>query len=80
MTLDSSPFFSYQDMEVYLSEMVVNKKISCLIDRLDKVVHFTKTKTPNEVLDEWSYNTDRLMHHINQVSHLVAKELVVHGV
>ncbi|TPP66385.1 26S proteasome non-ATPase regulatory subunit [Fasciola gigantica] len=65
--------------EQYLSEMVVNKTIIAKIDRLEGVVHFTETKTPTEVLNDWSYNTRSLMTLINQATHLINKERVLHA-
>lgn len=59
--------------------MVVNKTVIAKIDRLEGVVHFTETKTPTEILNDWSYNTRSLMTLINQATHLINKERVLHA-
>ncbi|XP_018645855.1 proteasome regulatory subunit-related [Schistosoma mansoni] len=66
--------------EEYLSKLVVNKTIYAKIDRLEGVVHFIAKKMPTEVLNDWSYNTRNLMALINQTTHLINKERMIHGV
>ncbi|CAH8660683.1 unnamed protein product [Heterobilharzia americana] len=66
--------------EEYLSKLVVNKTVYAKIDRLEGVVHFTSKKLPTEVLNDWSYNARNLMALINQTTHLINKERMVHGV
>nr|CAH8875842.1 unnamed protein product [Trichobilharzia regenti] len=66
--------------EEYLSNLVVSKTVYAKIDRLEGVVHFTSKKMPKEVLNDWSYNTRNLMALINQTSHLINKERMIHGV
>ncbi|CAH8824826.1 unnamed protein product [Trichobilharzia szidati] len=66
--------------EEYLSNLVVSKTVYAKIDRLEGVVHFTSKKMPTEVLNDWSYNTRNLMALINQTTHLINKERMIHGV
>ncbi|KAF6776850.1 hypothetical protein AHF37_03969 [Paragonimus kellicotti] len=68
-----------EQTEKYLSDLVVNKTITAKIDRLEGIVHFTVTKTPTEILNDWSYNTKCLMNLINQSTHLINKERVLHA-
>ncbi|VDO69789.1 unnamed protein product [Schistosoma mattheei] len=63
-----------------MSKLVVNKTIYAKIDRLEGVVHFIAKKVPTEVLNDWSYNTRNLMALINQTTHLINKERMIHGV
>ncbi|OON13734.1 PCI domain protein [Opisthorchis viverrini] len=68
-----------EQAEKYLSELVVGKTITAKIDRLEGIVHFTVPKTPTEILNDWSYNTKCLMTLINQATHLINKERVLHS-
>lgn len=68
-----------EQAEKYLSELVVNKTITAKIDRLEGIVHFTVPKTPTEILNDWSHNTKCLMTLINQATHLINKERVLHS-
>ncbi|TGZ67496.1 hypothetical protein CRM22_004765 [Opisthorchis felineus] len=69
-----------EQAEKYLSELVVGKTITAKIDRLQGIVHFTVPKTPTEILNDWSYNTKCLMTLINQATHLINKERVLHSI
>ncbi|CAL8101086.1 unnamed protein product [Calicophoron daubneyi] len=65
--------------EKYLSDLVVSKTVVAKIDRLEGVVHFIETKTPIEILNDWSHNADCLMTLINQATHLINKERMIHA-
>jgi len=72
--LDLSP----QETEDVLSTLVVNKTVWAKIDRLAGLVTFTAYKDPNEVLNDWSSNINKLMQQICQINHLINKEEMVH--
>jgi len=72
--LDLSP----QETEDTLSTLVVNKTVWAKIDRLAGLVTFTAYKDPNEVLNDWSSNINKLMQQICQINHLINKEEMVH--
>nr|VZI37498.1 unnamed protein product [Spirometra erinaceieuropaei] len=68
------------EAEKYLSNLVVKKTVQAKIDRLDAVVRFTEKKLATDVLNDWSHNINSLMSLINQTTHLINKERMVHAV
>lgn len=42
------------------------------------MITFAQVKDPNEVLNEWSSNIDKLMHLVNKVDHIINKEQMIH--
>lgn len=58
--------------------MVVEKSVQAKIDRPSGVVEFSVTKSVNEVLNEWSFGLDSLMKLVNNTTHLINKEQMVH--
>ncbi|CAH8603679.1 unnamed protein product [Dicrocoelium dendriticum] len=68
-----------EQTEKYLSDLVVSKVVTAKIDRLEGIVHFTESRTPTEILNDWSRSTKNLMILINQATHLINKERVLHA-
>ncbi|KAL3321188.1 26S proteasome non-ATPase regulatory subunit 12 [Cichlidogyrus casuarinus] len=66
--------------EEYLSDLVIKKTVTAKIDRLLFIVNFTEKKAPIDILNDWSHNVNQLMGLINQTSHLINKERVVHAI
>lgn len=58
---------------------MVNKTVQAKIDRLDTVVRFTESKLATDVLNDWSHNATSLMSLINEATHLINKERMVHS-
>ena len=67
-----------QETEEFLSKLVVNKTVTSKIDRLEGLVHFRRSKDPNDVLNEWSHNVNSIMNLVNKTTHLITKEEMVH--
>lgn len=66
------------EAEEFLSRLVVNKTVRAKLDRLAGIVHFRKTKDPNDVLNDWANNISSLMNLVNKTTHLITKEEMVH--
>ena len=67
--------------EHFLCDLVVNKTVDAKLDRLSGVVAFgaeAKRQSPDEVLNEWSFNVNKLTSLVNHACHLIAKEQMVH--
>lgn len=58
--------------------MVVDKSVNAKIDRPSGVVEFSVVKSVNEVLNEWSFGLNDLMKLVNNTTHLINKEQMVH--
>ena len=71
-------FILLQEAEEFLSNLVVNKTVTAKIDRLEGIVNFRQPKDPNNVLNEWSYNINKLMNLVGKTTHLITKEEMVH--
>lgn len=69
---------SGQDTEEALSALVVSKTIWAKIDRSTGVINFEQSKDPNEVLNDWSSNIDKLMHLVGKTNHLINKEEMIY--
>ena len=67
-----------QDVEEFLSNLVVNKTVQAKIDRLEGIINFTQQKDPNDLLNDWSHNINTLMQLVNKTNHLITKEEMVH--
>jgi 26S proteasome regulatory subunit N5 len=66
------------EVEDFLSTMVVKGSVEAKTDRLEGVVNFKKTQNPNDLLNEWSFNISELMSHVQKTTHLINKEEMVH--
>lgn len=65
---------SIDEVEEVLSYMVVNQTIWAKIDRLEGIVNFSAQKYPNEILNDWSSNLNKLMKLVGKANHLINKE------
>jgi len=63
-------------VETFLSDLVVSKTVYAKIDRPKGIVSFRKTQTPDSVLQDWSSEATQLMVHVDRATHLIEKELV----
>jgi len=68
------------DVEKFISDLVVNKSIFAKIDRPKGIIGFRKHKEPNELLNEWSGNVSDLLGLLEKTTHLIHRELMVHKV
>jgi len=66
------------EAEEFLSNLVVNKTVMAKMDRLEGIVSFRRPKDPNDVLNEWSHNINKLMGLVGKTTHLITKEEMVH--
>lgn len=66
------------ETEEFLCSMVTNKTISAKIDRPAGIINFARNKDPSEILNEWSANLNELMKLVNNTTHLINKEQMVH--
>jgi len=73
-------FLSEEKAEEFISKMVNNKTISAKIDRLEATIRFLKYKTNNEILNNWSADTVKLLSLVERCGHLINKEMVEKGV
>jgi len=67
------------DSERFISDLVGNGTIFAKIDRPNHIIVFQKQKQPNEVLNEWSQNISNLLDTLEKTTHLIHRELMVHG-
>lgn len=67
-----------EEAEEFLSNMVVNKTIIAKTDRPAGIVNFGQRKDPNQILNEWADNLSTLMKLINNTTHLINKEQMLH--
>lgn len=65
-------------VEDFLSTMVVNKTVEAKTDRLNEVVDFSRHQDPNDRLNDWSNNISNLMGLVLKTTHLINKEEMVH--
>lgn len=66
------------EAEEFLSALVVKGTIEAKVDRLEGIVSFSKSKDPNDMLNEWSHNLNELMQLLSKTTHLINKEEMVH--
>lgn len=66
------------ETEDALSDMVVAGTVSAKTDRLEGIIDFTEQQDPLENLNQWSFNTNKLMDLVMKTTHLINKEEMVH--
>jgi len=69
-----------KEAENHVSKMVVGKAIFARINRPEGIVTFAAKKDPNDVLNEWTASTNKLLNLIEESVHLIAKEEMVHKI
>ena len=62
------------EAERYLSQLVTDGTVYARIDRPAKVVAFAKTRSADEVLNEWSSDMRSLLGLLERIDHLITKE------
>ncbi|ODV93827.1 hypothetical protein PACTADRAFT_51576 [Pachysolen tannophilus NRRL Y-2460] len=62
------------EVEDYITNLVNDGIIYAKINRPFKVVNFIKSKSNNELLNDWSSNIDTLLQHLESIEHLINKE------
>lgn len=67
-----------EEAEKYLSELVTSKTVYAKIDRPAGIIVFQPPKDASDTLNVWSHDTNHLMDLINQTTHLIKKEQMVH--
>jgi 26S proteasome regulatory subunit N5 len=70
---------SVERAEVEIGDMVVNKRITAKINRMQGIVVFLKSKFTNDILNEWNYDIRSLLDKIEQTCHLINRENVIHN-
>eukprot|EP00128_Syssomonas_multiformis_P004855 Colp12_sorted_trinity150504_noHs@35410 len=68
-----------KDSEEFLSSLVTNKTVFARIDRPAGVVSFEQKKDPNNILNDWSNSINTMMRLLEQSTHLITKEEMVHA-
>lgn len=69
-----------QESEEALTSLVVKGMVWARIDRPKRIVSFAKQQSSDDVLNEWSNNTAKLLEHVETVCHLISKEEMLHGI
>ena len=67
---------SGEELEKHLSVMVSNGDIFAKIDRPNDIVRFERTKTPEDVLTDWSADINSLLNLVETTTHSIAKEMM----
>jgi 26S proteasome regulatory subunit N5 len=70
---------SEERAEVEIGDMVVNSRVTAKINRMEKVVVFSRNKYTNDILNDWNYDIRTLLDKIEQTCHLINRENVVHN-
>lgn len=68
------------ETERHVSQLVIKHAIYAKIDRPRGVVSFRKSETPNEILNKWSSDVDALLALVENTTHLIQREHMVHKV
>jgi len=68
------------EAEKQLCEIVSDKSIYARVDRPAGIVRFAATKTPNELLNDWSDDISQLLNTLESTCHLIHKENMVHKI
>lgn len=71
---------SLQESEEVLTSLVVKGMVYARIDRPKRTISFAKQQSSDDVLNEWSNNTAKLLEHVETVCHLISKEEMLHGI
>eukprot|EP01091_Cochliopodium_minus_P015354 TRINITY_DN5440_c0_g1_i1.p1 TRINITY_DN5440_c0_g1~~TRINITY_DN5440_c0_g1_i1.p1 ORF type:complete len:457 (-),score=150.33 TRINITY_DN5440_c0_g1_i1:25-1395(-) len=69
-----------EEVEDYISELVVSKMIFAKIDRPKGIVSFRPIKEAGEILDTWSHSIGELLDIMEKTSHLVQRETMLHQI
>lgn len=67
-----------EDAENLVSELVGNKLIVAKIDRLYGIVKFGQKNNPEKLLNEWSAQINQILDLLEESSHLIQKEKMLH--
>jgi 26S proteasome regulatory subunit N5 len=68
-----------EQTEQFVAELVNAKMIHAKIDRPRGIVVFRAPQNPMDLMENWSVNIKELLQKIDQVGHLVHRELVIHS-
>ena len=79
MIVDLCVFVYVQEMEKYLSKAVTDKMIFARIDRLSGIIRFKEKETANSMLNDWRSNIEELLELVDNTTHQIDKEQVIHG-
>lgn len=66
------------EMETYVSSLVASGQLYAKIDRLASTVSFQRPETPENILDGWRGNIDKLLGLVDGVCHQIHKEQMIH--
>ena len=62
------------ETEDVVTKLVINGTVWARIDRPQRIISFARPKDVDDVLNEWGYNTSKLLEHVETLGHLIAKE------
>jgi len=65
------------DLEKHVSTMVSDGDIYAKIDRPADVIRFSKPKSPDEILGDWSSDIHTLLNLVEDTTHAINKEMMV---
>jgi len=68
------------ETEEFLSNLVVAKTVDAKVDRLVGTVSFRRPKQSTDVLTDWSHSVNELMRLVNNATHLITKEEMIHRI
>lgn len=69
-----------EQAEEELSKLVVAKAVSAKVDRPAGVIRFGKKQRPDDILNNWSTNIDKLLELVEKSCQQIQKECMVHKV
>jgi len=69
-----------EEAENYIMDLVTGKSIFAKIDRPKGIISFNKRKNPNEFLNEWGNNVEKLLDLVENTCHLIQRENMVHKI
>ena len=65
--------------EKEIGDMVVHKRVSAKINRMQGVVVFQRARLATELLNDWNYDVRHMLDKIENTCHLINREKVVHN-
>jgi 26S proteasome regulatory subunit N5 len=69
-----------EEMEMQLCDMVAKKQVYARIDRTAATISFSPPRTPNQLLNAWSYDIALLLNKLESTCHLIHKENMIHKI
>lgn len=68
------------ETEDVVARLVVKGTVWARIDRPQRVISFAKPQDADDLLNEWGYNTSKLLEHVETIGHLISKEQMMQSI